>query len=109
MKYTSLLQAVAKFLIGKLPVYLSLPTNSPRALEVKNERYSQNLLSLNLKVSDLLERRNPGRICYGILTDNQPFPVHRWLRVRRNRGESLATPVPRVNHGLTQYLLKRLW
>jgi hypothetical protein len=110
MKYTGLLQTVAKFLISKLPVYPSLLTNSPRALEVKNERYGQNLLSLNLLVSNILERRNPGRICCGILSDNQPFPVHRWwLRVPQNGGEPLATPVPQVNHGMAQHLLKRLW
>jgi hypothetical protein len=110
MKYTGLLQTVAKVFIGKLTVYPSLPINSPRALEVKNERYGQNLFSLNLQVSDLLERRNPGCICCGIFFDNQPFPVHWWwLRVRRNGGEPLTTPVPRVNHGPTQHLLKRLW
>ncbi len=48
MKYTGLLQTVIKVFIGKLTIYQSLPINGPRALEVENERYGQNLFSLNL-------------------------------------------------------------
>ncbi len=70
MKYPGLLQTVVEVFIGKLVVYPSFPINGLKALEVENERYSKNLFSLNLQVSDLLKRRDPSRICHGVFLDN---------------------------------------
>jgi hypothetical protein len=76
MEHTRLLQVAVKVLIGKLMVYPSFLIDSPRALKVEDERYDQNLISLNLQVLDLLKRWNPSSICCGIFSDNQPLLVH---------------------------------
>ncbi len=54
-----------------------------------------------------MESWSPSHICCGIFSNNQPLPVRRWwLKACWDRRESLATSIPRVNNGPTQYITR---
>ena len=82
LEHSSSLQEYTKLLIGKLLVYLSLPTTSFQTLKIKFKRHSKDVLPLNLQIQNLLEGRDPNCICRSILPLHQPLPTCWWeLRI----------------------------